>query len=165
MRSSNMPLPPRTAPWNCAPTARRWPKYARALRFASDLLLAERATLQEAHAYECYLTENLAESIEARRAALVTWREVGDQVKVGDNLRWLSRVYWFSGRNAEAEAAAREALAVLEQLPPGPEFAMACSNQAQLRMLADDTEEAIAWASARSRSPWNLGSAKSSSTR
>ncbi|MFN8540471.1 MAG: LuxR C-terminal-related transcriptional regulator [Thermomicrobiales bacterium] len=120
-------------------------QYARALRFAADLPLAERATLQEAHAYECYLTENLAESIEARRAALATWREVGDQLKVGDNLRWLSRVYWFTGRNAEAEAAAREALAVLEQLPPGPEFAMACSNQAQLRMLADDTEEAIAW--------------------
>jgi DNA-binding CsgD family transcriptional regulator len=120
-------------------------QFARALRFAGNLSDAERAALQELHAYECYLTEHLPEAIEARRAALTTWRKAGDQLKVGESLRWLSRLQWFAGRNAEAEAAGREALAVLEQLPPGAQLAMAYSNQSQLRMLAEDTEEAIAW--------------------
>jgi DNA-binding CsgD family transcriptional regulator len=60
-------------------------------------------------------------------------------------LRWLSRVFWFAGRNAEAEWAGREALEVLEALPPGPQLAMAYSNQSQLRMLASDYTESIAW--------------------
>jgi DNA-binding CsgD family transcriptional regulator/tetratricopeptide (TPR) repeat protein len=120
-------------------------QYARALRFAADLPPAGRAALQEARAYECYLTDQLDEAIAARRGALAAWRQAGDRAKVGENLRWLSRVLWFTGRNAEAEQAAREALAVLEALPPGGQLAMAYSNQSQLRMLADDRDEASAW--------------------
>ena len=120
-------------------------QYARARRFADALDPGERAGLLEAYAYECYLTEAIDDAIDARQEALRIWRERGDDLKVGDTLRWLSRCFWYAGRNAEAEAAARRALDVLEALPPGRELAMAYSAEAQLRMLARDTEASIRW--------------------
>jgi hypothetical protein len=38
-----------------------------------------------------------------------------------------------------------EAIEVLEQLPPGPELAMAYSNMAQLKMLSEEGQEALQW--------------------
>jgi DNA-binding CsgD family transcriptional regulator/tetratricopeptide (TPR) repeat protein len=120
-------------------------QYARALRFAGSLPLVERASLLEAWSYECYLTNRMTDAIEGREAALEVWRELANPVKEGENLRWLSRVLWFAGRNADAEDAAQAALAILEPLPPGPQLAWAYSNLAQLRVLAYDNEGAIAW--------------------
>jgi DNA-binding CsgD family transcriptional regulator len=68
---------------------------------------------------------------------------LGDSLKEGESLRWLSRLYWIDGRGAEAETAAMAALELLETLPPGPELAMAYSNLANLRMLADDLDETL----------------------
>ncbi len=120
-------------------------QYARALRFADRLEPAERARLLEARAYECYLTEQLEAAIEARRAALEIWHAAEERQKLAENLRWLSRLYWFSGRNREAEASARAALEVLEGLPAGMQLAWAYTNRAQLRMLANDLSGAISW--------------------
>lgn len=121
-------------------------QYARALRCADGLPPAQRAALLEARSYECYLAGQLTDALEARQGALTIWRGLDDRLKEGENLRWLSRLLWFLGRNAEAEEAGRAALAVLEQLPPGRELAWAYSNQAQLRMLARDSAEAVGWA-------------------
>lgn len=104
-----------------------------------------RAELLEQLAYECYLTQQEDEALRHRQAALAIWRRVGDRLREGDTLRWISRLQWFAGRNLEARAAAEEAIAVLETLPPGPELAMAWSNRAQLHMLAQETAEAVAW--------------------
>ena len=120
-------------------------QYARARRFADALAPVERAGLLEAYAYECYLTEAVDDAIAARQEALRIWRERGDDLRIGSGLGWLSRCYWYAGRNAEAEAAARGALDMLEALPPGRELAMAYSSQAELRMLARDTDAAILW--------------------
>jgi Bacterial regulatory proteins, luxR family len=87
----------------------------------------------------------MAEAIEARELALACRCELGDGLAEGDALRWLSRLHWFQGDNAEAERFAAEAVAQLEQLPPGPELAMAFSNRAQLCMLASETEGALDW--------------------
>ncbi|HEX5991284.1 MAG TPA: AAA family ATPase [Thermomicrobiales bacterium] len=122
-------------------------QYARALRFADHLPGAERARLYEGRSIACYLSEQGEEAIGARRAALDIWRALGDELKVGESLRWLSRVYcyWFEGQGAEAEAAATAALEVLERLPPGPELALAYSNLAQLRMLDHDLDGTLLW--------------------
>ena len=120
-------------------------QYARARRFADALAPVERAGLLEAYAYECYLTEAVDDAIAARQEALRIWRERGDDLRIGSALGWLSRCYWYAGRNAEAEAAARGALDILEALPPGRELAMAYSSQAALRMLARDADAAILW--------------------
>jgi DNA-binding CsgD family transcriptional regulator/tetratricopeptide (TPR) repeat protein len=120
-------------------------QYARALRFADGLAPAELAELLEGHSYECYLTDQLDQATASRERALGCWRALRDRRKEGDTLRWLSRLAWFEGRNADAERAGREAVALLEGLPPGPELAMAYSNLSQLAMLAGNTDEAVAW--------------------
>jgi DNA-binding CsgD family transcriptional regulator/tetratricopeptide (TPR) repeat protein len=120
-------------------------QYARALRFADGLAPAARAELLERHAYECYLTDQLPEATASRERALGCWRALRDRRKEGDALRWLSRLAWYQGRNADAERAGREAVELLEGLAPGPELAMAYSNLSQLRMLAGNTDEALAW--------------------
>jgi DNA-binding CsgD family transcriptional regulator len=120
-------------------------QYARALRFGDALPPGPLAELLERHSYECYLTDQLEDAVASRERALECWRALGDRRRQGDALRWLSRLAWFGGRNAEAERAGRAALELLEGLEPGPELAMAYSNLAQLRMLADDTDAAVAW--------------------
>ena len=94
-------------------------QYARALRFAEGLEPAKRALLIEAYAYECYLTEQLEEAAIARQEeALKIWHNLGEAQKEGENLRWLSRLHWFLGHNAEAERYAQAALEVLRNSTP-----------------------------------------------
>ncbi|MEZ4565364.1 MAG: AAA family ATPase [Thermomicrobiales bacterium] len=120
-------------------------QFARALRFGDALPPEERARLFEGRSAACHLSDQGEEAIAARREALRIWRSLGDPLKEGDNLRWLSRLFWYAGLGAEAEEAANAALAVLEPLPPGPELAMAYSHLAQMRMLADDLDGTLQW--------------------
>jgi DNA-binding CsgD family transcriptional regulator/tetratricopeptide (TPR) repeat protein len=119
--------------------------YATALRHAGAIPAADRATLLEAHAYECYLIADMEASMHARAEALVLRRALDDGVRVGSNLRWLSRLTWFSARRARAIELGEEAIRVLEPLGATPELAMAYSNRAQIAMLADEVDDAIAW--------------------
>jgi DNA-binding CsgD family transcriptional regulator/tetratricopeptide (TPR) repeat protein len=119
--------------------------YGRALLHGRALPPEARVTLYERFAYECYVTDRIADAIDARREALALWRAIGEPERVGDALRWLSRFTWFSGDRASAERYAAESVATLETLPPGHALAMAYSNRAQLEMLADSVDNAISW--------------------
>ena len=134
--------------------------YAAVLRRAGSLPAAERAQLLERRSYECYLTDRLAEALAARQEALECWRQDGDALRIGDTLRWLSRLYWYLTRNEEAGAAGRAAVEVLEREPAGPELAMAYSNLAQLAMLADDTPGAVEWGAQAVRLAEDIGAAE-----
>ena len=118
-------------------------QFARALRHAAMLTSERRAYLCERRSYECYLTQQIAAAIEARREALALHHTSGDRVREGDSHRWLSRLAWFAGDRATAVLEARHAIELLETEPPGRELAMAYSNQAQLCMLAEDVAGAI----------------------
>jgi DNA-binding CsgD family transcriptional regulator len=120
-------------------------QYARALRFSAGLPVAERARLLEARSTACYLSDQTEEAIATRQAALSLWRGAGATQKVGENLRWLSRLQWVAGDGAAAAAAADEAIAVLATVPPGPDLAMAYSTASQLCMLASDLDGALHW--------------------
>jgi tetratricopeptide (TPR) repeat protein len=87
----------------------------------------------------------MADAVASRERALGCWRVLGDRRREGDTLRWLSRLAWFEGRSADAEQAGHQAVELLEGLAPGPELAMAYSNLSQLRMLASNIDEALAW--------------------
>jgi DNA-binding CsgD family transcriptional regulator len=118
-------------------------QYARVRRFVSDgESLAE---VLEALSVEQYLTGALAAAIGSREEALVLRRHLGQQHRIGDDLRWLSRLQWYAGNRVEGERLAAEALEVLAPLGAGPERAMAMSLRSQLLMLGSDQEEAIAW--------------------
>src|SRR5262245_10036973 len=121
--------------------------YQAALGHADALAPDERAGLFECRSYECYLTGQIEEALQARRAALELWRQLGDARRQGENLRWMSRINWGLARKNEAERYAIEAVTILESLPSGPELAMAFSNRAQLHMLADERDEAVLWGS------------------
>jgi DNA-binding CsgD family transcriptional regulator/tetratricopeptide (TPR) repeat protein len=107
---------------------------------------AARAELLEDYSVEAYLSGLSGEAVSARRAAVDLREAAGDREKLGEALRWLSRLHWWDGNRQEAEAAAARAIAVLEPLPPGHQLAMAYSNQAQLDMLANRSEAAMGWA-------------------
>jgi DNA-binding CsgD family transcriptional regulator/tetratricopeptide (TPR) repeat protein len=119
-------------------------QYRLALRF-HDRPGADRARLFEALSYECYLTDQLDEALAARREAMELSAQTGDPLAVGTAQRWLSRLSWFLCRNDDSEHYAQQAVATLEPLGDNHELAMAYSNLAQLRMLAQDTAGAVAW--------------------
>jgi ATP/maltotriose-dependent transcriptional regulator MalT len=91
------------------------------------------------------VTSQIHEAIRARIEVLDIWRRNQRPMQEGDNLRWLSRLNWFLGDQDQAKRYAVEAIQLLETLPPGPELAMAYSNQAQLHMLANELAEALHW--------------------
>ena len=78
------------------------------------------------------MTGRIDEALAARREALDIWQSIGDVDEVGDTQRWLSRLSWFAGLNADAEHYAEAACATLAGHGTRDE-AMALSNRAQLR--------------------------------
>jgi len=119
--------------------------YGAALRWGHLVGSGERADLLERLSYECYLTGQLPEATQARTAELALRRDSGDRLRTGTALRWLSRLSWLRLDNLHAERFAQEAVTTLTLLPEGPELAMAFSNLAQLRMLAEDVDGATEW--------------------
>jgi DNA-binding CsgD family transcriptional regulator/Tfp pilus assembly protein PilF len=105
----------------------------------------DRAELLEQLSYECYLTDQIARARDSGLAALAIYEQEKDTRSIGTSQRWLSRLFWFLGQNADSERYAAAAVTTLEQLGPGPGLAMAYSNLSQLRMLADDHTEALQW--------------------
>jgi DNA-binding CsgD family transcriptional regulator/tetratricopeptide (TPR) repeat protein len=122
-------------------------QYARALQFADRLPPDSRGDLLERRAFECYLTGQFGEAIEAQEQALECRRKLEDPRKEGDALRSLSRLLRFVGRTEEAAETGKEAVAILEQFSAGRELAMAYNNLAHLFATAEDHDEAIAWGS------------------
>jgi DNA-binding CsgD family transcriptional regulator/tetratricopeptide (TPR) repeat protein len=121
-------------------------QYARSLRFAAGVELDSRADLLNRHSFECYLTAQDEASLASIAAALECYRQLGDDLRLGATLRWrgLALLNW--GRTREAAEAVREAVSVLERLPPGHELAMSYNALASLAMLDEDSEQAAAWA-------------------
>ena len=121
-------------------------QYARALRFGARLPDAERAELLERRSHACYLTDQNDAAVDAIEGALECRRRLGERLQEGDSLRWLSQILWCPGRTVESAQAAREAVTLLEALPPGRELAMAYANLADTCASAGRGEEAVGWA-------------------
>lgn len=101
--------------------------------------------LYEAYAYECYLTNQITEAIIYQGKVLASWKPKDNREKVGDSLRFLSRLWWYNGNRKKAEEYAEEAVQVLLQQPASYAKAMAFSNMSQLKMLADQPAECVYW--------------------
>lgn len=121
--------------------------YRVALRDAGRLTSLQRAELLEGLSFNCYMVGFAEEALSMRQAALAVYESAGQVRKVGENLRWLSRLHWWAGRRAEAEEAAGQAIAVLEPAGNSRELAMAYSNQGQLHVLVHELPTAIEWSS------------------
>jgi DNA-binding CsgD family transcriptional regulator/tetratricopeptide (TPR) repeat protein len=120
-------------------------QYARALRFSDRLSLEERAELAEARSRACYLTDQSDAAVEAIEDALRCRRSLGRALEEGNSLRWLSQILWCPGRTADSERTGREAVALLETLPPSRELAEAYANLAAITGAGARRDDAIWW--------------------
>lgn len=119
--------------------------YASAVRYANDVPPDERAALLEAWRTECDLTDRLDDAITAGEALLDLARAAGNKADEAEHLSRLAQALVRLGRNADAEQASQDAIALLSSLPAGPGHARIFATQAHLRMLHRDAEAAIAW--------------------
>jgi len=118
--------------------------YSRALSFADQLDPGEHARLLEGFAEAAYFTEAAEEATEALRTAVEIYRERGDRLRQGDALRRLAAQLGKNGAIPESLAAITQAIALLEQEPPGRELVRAYNGMAAVSGLLDDAG-AIRW--------------------
>jgi DNA-binding CsgD family transcriptional regulator len=119
--------------------------YAAALEHVGKLPASAQVGLYEAHAYECYLTNQIDTAVQSALKALDIWRSLGDRQAQGRTLRFLSRQHWFLGRQEEALRYALESIAMHEAFPADRDLAMAYSNRSQLEMLRGAVADATAF--------------------
>jgi ATP/maltotriose-dependent transcriptional regulator MalT len=122
-------------------------QYGRAIRFADRVPRETLAGLLEHRAYACYVAGQFADALDAQERALQCHRALDDRRGEGDSLRSLSRLLRYVGRPERAAEVGREAVAVLERIPPGRELAMAYCNVSHLNMIVEDAEQTVLWGS------------------
>jgi DNA-binding CsgD family transcriptional regulator/tetratricopeptide (TPR) repeat protein len=111
-------------------------QYSRALRFAADRPIEERADLHDRLANELYVIEDWRQADAERARAVELWKQAGNLLRYGDSLRRLARA---RGRMFDSGAGALvdESIALLEELPASAPLAWAYSNRAALLMYPD----------------------------
>ncbi|MGW0881426.1 helix-turn-helix transcriptional regulator [Streptomyces sp. NPDC002671] len=107
-------------------------QYARALRYADRLPPDQHTFLLEGHSQACLLSSRLDEGVTSRRKAVKLRRALGDRLREGEDLRWLSCWLWPAGRTVEARRIGLDAVRVLEGLAPSQELGRAYLNLCQL---------------------------------
>ena len=105
-----------------------------ALRYGDDLPLAERADLLDKFSTELDTADRRPEAIEAIRQAAELWRQAGKPLEQGESLTRHSTLLQIVGQQAEAQAANRAALALLEPLSPNRELIRAYNAEAWLSL-------------------------------
>ncbi len=122
-------------------------QYERALRFAGNVDPTTLGGLFDRHSYECYVTGHFDSALDSAQRALTCHRQSSDVRSEGNALRTLSLLLRYVGRTEEAARAGRAAVAVLENLEPGHELAMAYCNLSHLFMSIEDADGTAVWAS------------------
>lgn len=119
--------------------------YARTLKFSAGLASHERAELLERFAAEAYFTAMGEQATEALEEAEQIYARSGDVAARGRALRLLARQLGQDGRLSECRAAVLHSIAVLEQLPPGPELALSYATLSATYYGIGEDSEAIRW--------------------
>ena len=119
--------------------------YDRALQHVDALALDVRADLLERAAQAYYLTGRFDEAVTRTHAALAAVRTLGDRLREGVLLLSLSRSVWYRGDTDESRELDRRSVAVLEELPAGPELARAYIRMSRAGTLDYDLQMATEW--------------------
>lgn len=120
-------------------------QYARALRVADRCPTEQLGDLFERRSYECYLTGQLDDALEAQTRAVESYRAVGNGLREGNALRSLSRLLRYVGRTDEAMELGHAAVTMLEGLPAGRELALAYCHLSHLYVWTEEAERARHW--------------------
>jgi DNA-binding CsgD family transcriptional regulator len=119
--------------------------YANAVRLASRLATAERASLFAKHAHECFITDDPEAAVVSQRQAVACWQQTGETESCGRALTDLAEYLLWAGKGAEARGIAVESIGLLETIAPTASLASAYARLAQLLMLAARNDEAVEW--------------------
>jgi DNA-binding CsgD family transcriptional regulator/tetratricopeptide (TPR) repeat protein len=119
---------------------------ARALRFGERLSPGERGDLLRRRAVSCLLIDQYDDSLAAATEAIEEYRRIGDRLRGGDALRIRSDVGWCPGYIAASTRDARDAVSLLETIPPTRELGYAYANLGALHKDAEEREAAKLWA-------------------
>ena len=117
--------------------------YAAVLRHSEAVGADERADLLVACAVETQASGGYSEAVEMLREAVELRRSLGDLSRAGAHLARLTVPYIMLGLNAEAEAASRDAVEMLDALPESPELAVAYGHRSYLQMIRRDNADAV----------------------
>jgi DNA-binding CsgD family transcriptional regulator len=115
-------------------------QYRTALRFADTREAIRRAELLEGLTYESLLTGQMSDAIQTGEDALTIWRQLDVPERIGHNLRWLSRVYWYAAQRVKADRYIDAAAHLLEPLPPSKELGWTYNYRAMFAMLAEKSD-------------------------
>ena len=118
-------------------------QFERAMRCARDGDKVTRASLHEGLAGEYALLDRWEETEQELRAGLALRRELGDELRAGEDLRLLSTTLWRLCRGDESERAAEEAVRILELLPAGRELAWAYARLGASRWNRGRTDDGL----------------------
>ncbi|MBV9424784.1 MAG: AAA family ATPase [Solirubrobacterales bacterium] len=135
--------------------------YERALRDADDLPLESRAGLLERRAAECYWFTDFEAAEQSQRQALACYRQLGEELRQGAALSWLSNLVWETGSLAEAQQMALQAAEQVERISTGRERVAAYIQVAQLELAAERPDRAHGWALRASELADELGRPRS----
>jgi tetratricopeptide (TPR) repeat protein len=119
--------------------------FERALRFSAD---ADQVTLAELHeglAGEYALLDRWEETEAELNAALALRRELGDALRIGEDLCLMSTALWRLCRGEEVTRAAQDAVRALESVPEGAELAQAYANLGACALSRGEISEGLAY--------------------
>jgi DNA-binding CsgD family transcriptional regulator/tetratricopeptide (TPR) repeat protein len=117
--------------------------YRTAIRFTSSWPINERASLLDALAAECMVTDQMGEALAAAEEALRLWREVADALKIGAAHVALSYIAWYLGRGNMSHEHASQAVAVLRSRAPTVELARALVCAGGFEVETGDPDEGV----------------------
>ncbi len=119
--------------------------------------LGRRAALLEQLGYELQLTGEVSAAIEIFGSAFELRQQSGDHLRMGDNLRWMSRLHYNAGNPQQGIEMGQRSIEALGPLGETYELAMAYANLALVSALRDDSAVAIELATKASGIAERLG--------
>ncbi len=120
--------------------------YQRAVPYAVDLALFERAGVLAGYAYECALTDNHHLAVPAQEEAVACLHECGNISGEGRAMSDLAEYLWWRGDTVEAHRTAQSAVKMLEATPADASVARAYARLAQVLMMSGQYGMARVWA-------------------
>lgn len=109
--------------------------------------LQTQASLLESLAMACTMTTLHAQAISARSRLAPLLQALGNRRAEGINLRWMARLQGWSNSMPLAIDLARQAVDLLEALPPDAELAVAYSTLCHLNLVAERPDGIEPWGS------------------
>ncbi|HSD64476.1 MAG TPA: AAA family ATPase, partial [Ignavibacteriaceae bacterium] len=119
--------------------------YLNALRYVNEVPPEIQIDLYEGRSYECFLTGQVEEGINAGQTVIELLKKFPDPEREGENYRRISRMLWYDCKDQQAEFYLDKAINIFEKLIPGKKLAMAYSNKSQTYLIREEIDTAIMW--------------------